>query len=462
MPFTNDREQCAHLLRRFGLGASEAELDYYLVEGYEGAVERLLDPPADTGSTVDLERLRNDKGNLPMPQAVNAWVLRLLTTRRPLEERMTLFWHDHFATSASKVQKPLLMIGQNDALRENALKPFAQLLTQVSKDPAMLFWLDNQENVKGKPNENFAREVMELFTLGIGNYTEKDVQEGARAFTGWTLRRGGNYGGGEFLYRRGQHDGGSKTFLGQTGSFDGDDVLRILCERPRTAEFLVAKIWDWFVWPDPDPKTLQPFADRYAKGGLGTKALLREIMLSPEFLSDRAQRAIVKSPVDVVIVTMRQLGVGEGLRRRLDDEAEMKITVGPAYAAQLAMKSMGQWLFYPPDVSGWKNGRAWISSATMAERIAWGDRLFGQGAQTKGRASLRYPAFPLLSEARTPEEVVHKLLSVYDVRVAPARRALLVESAQKASGGQVTPVNAAKVAAAVSHLIFSTPEFQFC
>ena len=461
MPFSSDRERGAHLLRRFGLGASEAELDFYLAKGLDGAVDLLLDPAPDPNSIVDPETLRNDKGRIPLAQAVNAWTLRLLATRRPLEERMTVFWHNHFATSAGKVKSPNLMLGQNDTLREYALKPFPTLLDAVSKDPAMLFWLDNQENVKGKPNENFAREVMELFTVGIGHYSEKDVQEGARAFTGWALRRGGKQGEGQFLYRPAMHDAGVKTFLGQTGPFNGDDVLKILCDQPRTAEFLVTKLWDWFVWPNPDPATIAPFAARYRASGLDTKALLRDVMRSKEFYSDRAERAIVKSPVDVVIVTMRQLGMGEQARAYLENGATQKLALGPAYTAQLAMKAMGEWLMYPPDVSGWKNGKNWISSATMTERIEWGNRLFGLG-KASGRANLRYPAYGLLADATTPEAAVQKLCSVFDVRLRPERRALLLQAAQKASGGAVTPANAAATAAAVSHLLFSTPEFQFC
>jgi uncharacterized protein (DUF1800 family) len=460
MSLSTDRERGAHLLRRFGLGASEAELDYYLRDGINGAVDKLIDAPEDPGSVVDPELLRNDKGNLPMPQAVNGWVLRLLMTRRPLEERMTLFWHNHFATSASKVQAAMLMLDQNATLRANALQPFPQLLGAVSKDPAMLQWLDNQENVRGKPNENFAREVMELFTLGIGHYTEKDVQEGARAFTGWAFRRAGANRGGEFLFRPRLHDPDTKTFLGRTGPFNGDDILKILCEEPRTAEFLVTKLWDWFVWPNPDAKTIAPFAARYRASGLDTKALLRDIMRSPEFYSDRAVRSIVKSPVDVVIVTMRQLGIGERQRDILTNGAGGRPALGPAYAAQLAMKSMGQWLFYPPDVSGWKNGANWISSATMVERIGWGDQLFGKGKT--GRASLRYPAYEFLETSRTPEQVVHTLASVFDVRIAPERRPLLLEAARKALGDGLTPANASSLAATVTHLMFALPEFQFC
>jgi uncharacterized protein (DUF1800 family) len=467
MPFASDRDRGAHLLRRFGLGASEAELDYYLRDGLSGAVDKLLDPPEDPGSVVDPDLLRNDKGNLPMPQAVNGWTLRLLMTRRPLEERMTLFWHNHFATSGSKVQAAMLMIGQNDTLRANALKPFPVLLDAISKDPAMLLWLDNQENVKGKPNENFAREVMELFTLGIGNYTEKDVQEGARAFTGWSLKRGGGVrqAGGQFLFRPFLHDNGTKTFLGQTGPFNGDDVLKILCDQPRTAEYLVTKLWDWFVWPNPDAKTIAPFAARYRASGMDTKALLKDIMRSAEFYSDKSLRSIVKSPADVVLVTMRQLGMGERAREMLGTISDTttpagRATLAPAYVAQQAMKSMGQWLLYPPDVSGWKNGPGWISSATMVERISWGDQLFGKGKT--GRAALRFPAYQFLQAAPTPEGVVHTLASVFDVRIAPERRPLILQAARKAMGGGLTAQNASQVAATVTHLMFALPEFQFC
>ena len=463
MPFSSDRDRGAHLLRRFALGASEAELDYYLKDGLAGAVDKLLDPPEDPESAVNPDLLRNDKGNLPMPQAVNGWTLRMLMTRRPLEERMTLFWHNHFATSASKVQGAMLMLAQNDTLRANALKPFPSMLDGISKDPAMLFWLDNQENVKGKPNENFAREVMELFTLGIGQYTEKDVQEGARAFTGWALKKGGGKagGGGRFLYRPLQHDDGPKTVLGQTGPFNGDDVLRILCDQPQTATFLVTKIWDWFVWPNPDAKTVAPFAAGYRASGLDTKALLRDIMRSPDFYSEKARRSIVKSPADVVLVTMRQLGMGEAARRALEGQVlGGKAALAPAYAAQLAMKAMGQWLMYPPDVSGWKNGPNWISSATMTERIAWGGKLFGQGKT--GRAALRYPTAALLADSATPDAAVHKLASLFDVQLAPQRRAVVVAAAEKASGGRVTAANAGAVAATVARLIFASPEFQFC
>src|SRR3569832_2176554 len=230
MALQTERERGAHLLRRFGLGASEAELDYYLQGGLDNAIERLLHyedvkEPYDY-DLIDLAALDQKNVN---PQLASAWwILRLITARRPLQEKMTVFWHNHFATSAVFVVVGDLMFNQIELLRANATSDFHTILGEVSKDPAMLFWLDNQFNVKGKPNENFAREVMELFTLGIGNYTEKDIQEGARAFTGWTIRRLGarsqRPGSAEFLFRPVQHDDGTMTFLGKTGELNGEDI----------------------------------------------------------------------------------------------------------------------------------------------------------------------------------------------------------------------------------------------
>src|SRR5688572_9675267 len=193
MALTTERDKGAHLLRRFGLGASEAELDYYLKDGLSGAIDKLLDyDKANEGFDGEVEKFQNQNGQL-QPQAVGVWwTLRLVATQRPLQEKMTVFWHDHFATSASKVQNGPTMHRHNDVLRENATGNFKAFLTEVSKDPAMLFWLDNQYNVAGKPNENFAREVMELFTLGVDNgYNEQDIKEAARAFTGWSIGRVG-------------------------------------------------------------------------------------------------------------------------------------------------------------------------------------------------------------------------------------------------------------------------------
>ncbi|RYG80136.1 DUF1800 domain-containing protein, partial [bacterium] len=406
-----DRERGAHLLRRFGMGASEAELDYYLQDGYKGAVERLLDPAStpEVGE-LDIETLRNAKGNLPMPTVVAWWTMRLLTTRRPLLEKMVVFWHNHFATGADKVKAAPMMHLQNETLRAHALGGFEDLLVAVSKDPAMLYYLDNQENVRGKPNENFAREVMELFTLGIGHYTEGDVQEAARCFTGWSLKRGGKQSEPEFLMRARLHDDGEKTVLGKTGNLGGEDVLKILCDHPQCATFLVTKLWNWFVYPNPEPATLAPFVKTFYESDLNVKTLLRAIMMSEEFHSERARRRSFKNPVDFCVVTLRQLGVGETmLGSKLGSGKPERARAGIAAGAANAMRSQGMWLMYPPDVSGWKPGEAWVTTATMIERIGWASRLFGQSA--KGNIP-GVRAYDLLVADPTPGGVVDRFASI--------------------------------------------------
>ncbi|RYG38642.1 DUF1800 domain-containing protein [bacterium] len=464
MALRTDREKTAHLLRRFGLGASEAELDYYGKDGYVKAVDLLLSPPADDGFDIDPSDIRSDLGKrLDLQTLTYWWAARLMATKAPLRERMTLFWHDHFATSADKVKNPQMMLAQNEILRKKGLGKFRDLLGDVSKDPAMLFWLDNQENVKGKPNENFAREVMELFTLGVGNYSETDVREAARAFTGWTVRRQKSDDLDKvkvtFWDRANLHDDGQKTVLGKSGALTGDDVLDVLCANPRSGEYLVEKIWDWFVYPGASPETLKPFIAKFRESGLDVSTLLRAIMLSPEFVSDKAERSIVKGPADVCIVTMRQMGIGALIDEKLDSTGGTgklaRAAMTPAAAATITMKDMGMWIMYPPDVDGWKNGANWISTATMVARIAWSDRIFGQTA--KVRFPIRYPAKAVLGKAQTPEEIVDRLISVFDAPIKPERKVVLIEAATKAG-----TKNLAETAAAVSRLIFAAPEFQFC
>lgn len=340
----------------------------------------------------------------------------------------------------------------------------------------MLYWLDNQENVKGKPNENFAREVMELFTLGFNQgYTESDVAEAARAFTGWSIRRPGKNEkpitgpdakikrGAEFLFRPFLHDDGTKTVLGKTGNLSGEDVLNLLCDQPRAATYLTTKIWEWFVYPHPEPAVLEPFVRQFRESDLDIKVLLRAIMTSKEFYSARAGRAIVKNPVDFCISTLRQLGVGQQLREAMakdDGERINRIVLLPAAVAQNGMKGMGMSLMYPPDVAGWESGAGWISTATMVERIEWADRIFGTqtGSVKNGKPALRYPADGLFEKDPSPTGIVGTLVSVFDAPVKPERRAMLVKAAQSELG---KGSSLSQVATVVSRLIFATPEFQF-
>jgi uncharacterized protein (DUF1800 family) len=458
---STDRDKTAHLLRRFGLGASELELDFYSEGGFRSAIDKLLGyERQDEAFHLDVNSLGPKDKSVNMPGVVVWWVLRLIITQRPLQEKMTLFWHDHFATSASKVLAPLTMHQQNEVLRGNATGKFRTLLGEVSKDPAMIFWLDNQENVKGKPNENFAREVMELFTVGIGHYSEKDVQEAARAFTGWSIQRLTREQvlqkrrQAEFMLRLPRHDRGEKTVLGRSGDLSGDDVLDLLCDQPQTATYLTRKIWEWFVYPSPSDEVVEKFAGVFRQSGLDISALLRSIMESEEFVSDRAVRAVVKNPVDFCISTLRQIGAGTAMAKSLetvtDEDRVPRALVAPAYQAQQAMKNMGMWLFYPPDVSGWEGGSAWITSATMVERMKWAEKMFA-----------RLSAQVFLTPGMDSRALVDRMLAVLDVPLKPEKVPALVDAAEKASGGRFTRQTISPAAVAVGRLIFASPEFQF-
>ena len=274
------------------------------------------------------------------------WMQEMLTTPAPLTERMTLFWHGHFTSSFKGVRAAQLLYRQNVLLRENALGNYRDLLHAVARDPAMLLYLNNQQNRKNEPNENFARELLELFTLGEGHYTERDIKEAARAFTGWKMLPPE----GRFVEAPRQHDEGTKTFLGHTGNYDGDDIIELILQQPRAAEFIVDELWREFISPQPDRAAVQRLAAGFRKNweiAPLMKALLRE----PAFLSARNDALLVKSPVEFVVGTVRALN----------------LPVSPLTAA-LAADQMGQSLFNPPNVKGWPDGDAWITSEWLLAR----------------------------------------------------------------------------------------------
>lgn len=472
MELRTERDRVAHLLRRFGLGASEAEVDYYSKGGLSGAIDSLINyEQIDEGFDVPLDIFKAGKQNRVNVIGVQAWwVFRLLATRRPFQEKMTLFWHNHFATSAAKVAAPLLMYQQNETLRQYASARFQDLLLNVSKDPAMLLWLDNEYNVKGKANENFAREVMELFTLGIGHYSEKDIQESARAFTGWGLRRLrkddetlGKDRAAIFFFRENLHDDGEKSFMGNRGNFNGDDIIGILCGNPQTAHFLTKKMWTWFGYPDPEPELIDRLAKDWYSHGLDVKYLARKMMESEELYSDRAARAVYKNPVDFVIAPMRQLGIGPQLVAAVKGaetiDGQSRAVIG---AAQQALKAQGMTLLFPPDVSGWSPGQAWVTSATMVERIEFGNMLYGTNPPGARRAQINYTAYALFQNNPSPVQAVRKLLSLYDVELPEAKVHFLAQKAMDFAQGSINEDNANLVASQVSRLIFGCPEYQFC
>jgi uncharacterized protein (DUF1800 family) len=353
-----DLPRVAHLHRRAGFAASWAVLQRDLQDGPAASIERLLAGEATTSdgrSASESDTLFDGMAAQLAPSASltrlqGIWLYRMIFTAHPLRERMTLFWHNHFATSNAKVNNPALMQRQNDLLRAHALGRFPALLGAMGRDPAMLIWLDSTANRKALPNENYAREVMELFTLGRGHYTERDVQEAARAFTGWFVQ------GGRFREIAAQHDGGPKTVLGHTGRFDGDAIPAILLDQPACAEFLCTKLVRAFVTEiDPvAPELVQPLAAEFRASGYDIRVPLATILRSALFHDPAVRRRRVKSPVEHAIGTVRALEI-------------VKPTVQADALAQ-ACARMGQALYAPPSVAGWDGGTAWANSTTMLNR----------------------------------------------------------------------------------------------
>ena len=378
---TTDREPIGvagarHLLNRAGFGASDAEVRAFSSLSRAEAVDRLLEgvrteptigPPAFVSEpfvpyyrfrALDAEaraaqlRKRRQEGF-----ALRAWWLHEMSvTPSPFAERMTLFWHGHFATSQRKVRSVRLMYAQHELLRREALGNFGRLLHGIARDPAMLVYLDNAGSRRGAPNENFAREVMELFTLGEGHYTERDVKEAARAFTGWSLDRDS----GEYRYRRAWHDRGEKTVLGRTGRLEGAEVLDVLLANPRTAEHVSAKLWREFISPVPDEGEVKRLGAIFRSAGYEVKPLVRALFLSDSFWSPEHRATLIKSPVDLIVGTLRTFGI-----RPVDFRPA-------AFAAAV----LGQNLFSPPNVKGWPGGEAWIDASTLLGRRQFIDRVF--------------------------------------------------------------------------------------
>ncbi|QHE92825.1 DUF1800 family protein [Pandoraea fibrosis] len=373
-PLTAD--DARYLLTRTGYSPDARELAPFVGLTRTQAVDRLLDesrrtavtpPPAwaadpplygaPVKNLTDEQRRELNQRRDRMAASLSAWwAQEMASTPSPLTERMTMFWHNHFVSSDDKVREPVVLYRQNVLLRANALGNFGVLLHEVSKDPAMLIYLDGAGSRKGRPNENFAREVMELFTLGEGHYTEQDVREAARAYTGWSIDRPTM----RYVWRANVHDTGTKTVLGQTGDFDGDQMLDILLARPETATFVTGKLWREFVSPTPDPAQMQLAASAFRASSYDIRVVLRALLLSPAFWDVRARGTLVKSPSEFVTDTVREFDIG------YDD---------PQMLAQ-QMRVLGQDLFRPPNVKGWPGGDAWIDSTTLLARKQFVERMF--------------------------------------------------------------------------------------
>jgi uncharacterized protein (DUF1800 family) len=378
-PLANDKwsfAMAAHLYNRAGFGGNPAEIQRLADLGPDQAIAFLLDYENIPDNTPNPDWAVPDGEDLvKLRQAVQAappdqkrvlqqqrqqleyrrvmelrgwWMQRMAQGPRPLQEKMVLFWHGHFATSVDKVRNPYYMWRQNDLFRRLATDNWENLLMQAGKDPAMLVWLDQAQSRKDHPNENFAREVMELFALGEGHYTEKDITEAARALTGWSLAPEQQ----SYVYRPRIHDEGLKTIFGQTGGFDGDDFIRMIIAQPQSAKFITAKLWNFFVGQEPSMDLNEALADSFRANGNNFKPFLRTLFRSQEFYADDIVRNQVKSPVQWLIGSVRML----------------QCDLPPTLVSWGMMRQLGQDLFAPPNVKGWDGGVTWITTNTLLTR----------------------------------------------------------------------------------------------
>lgn len=474
-----DSVKVAHLLNRAGFGGTLEEIEKVRKLGPKKAVDSLLDFPdlpaesaggaggPDLSSIAELpanfrEYQRQlaaatpqDKKQLQMKfmqanrEALAAimlwWLDRMAFGAHPLQEKLTLFWHGHFTTSARDERSALLMWKQNELLRRYAAGNFEPFVHAVSRDPAMLDYLNNNQNRKQHPNENYARELMELFTLGIGNYTESDVKEAARAFTGW------GHDGEEFVFRRFQHDASPKTFLGRTGNFDGDDIITMILLHPACRRFVAGELFKYLAYEDVDHDLVDALGDEFLAGRYEIRPLVRTILTSRAFYSPKCVGTQIKCPVQLVLGTIRMLG----------------LAMPPERAMVSALDQMGQLPLMPPNVRGWPGGRQWINTSTLFIRYNACVYLAGGAAPAlsrvgrKGDTSRPLPlraAPPVDFEpdaAGSPQEIVQYWIDRLIPRpIAQDKIQVLLQAL-----GRSTDSDAQR---RVVQLIVSMPEYQLC
>ena len=363
----------AHLMRRAGCGARRDELEAYVAQGYAAVVEDLLSPERFPDVDDALFCRYYSLGSSMVDATVlwhGRWIYRMVNTQRPLQEKMALFWHQVFATGWHKSENTPSMVRQIDMFRRNGLADLRTILLDLSRDPAMLDWLDNNENHKDSPNENYGRELLELFSMGVGNYTEQDIKNAARAFTGWTFAQPiplypYGYYSTEFAHREDDHDDSEKTFLGHTGRFNGEDIIDIIVQQPATARFISRHLYNFFfadepqvpAWnqmPPQDPDAIETLSQAYFDSNGSLRAMLRVLFNADFFKAARFKR--VKSPNELVAGTIKLVGTHRFPEPGLHECA-------------VAAGAMGQRLMNPPTVEGWHTGKEWIDGGTLNERV---------------------------------------------------------------------------------------------
>jgi uncharacterized protein (DUF1800 family) len=474
-------DDAAHLFRRMAFGGSQAEVEELALKEREAAVDFFLNYSQINNSSM--ESLLQTSFDFSNPDDFNKfnraeiqrwWFTRMVHTSRQFEEKMTLFWHNHFATAVSKAPETFMFI-QNQTLRAHTLDRFDSLLSAVAKDPAMLIWLDGITSVRGRPNENWARELQELFTMGIKdvvtgepNYTEADVQEIARAFTGWKFfgpsRTDPNRYNYRFFVNPNEFDNTPKTIYGQVANFTGDDIVTLVSAKRATARYLVKKLFDFFVYPlgssSADKATIDKFADVYMTSNHSIRELVRAIFVSDEFFSQRARFALVKSPVDLIVGSIRMLGAryNPGTIARSDQTSNILAQVSTF---------LGQELFNPPDVAGWNLNLGWINTSSLLNRFTYADLLVIGRTRDLNAPGLWLSADQLRSlTKRNTKKTVKKLLSVLGpLQVDAATIRSLRDYLEKDDQGNVVvftkdDATIDKKVRGLVHLIMCLSEFQ--
>jgi uncharacterized protein (DUF1800 family) len=460
----------AHLMRRAGFGATRDELEECVAKGYEAVVEELLHPSDPQNMPDDIiRRYHVEQSELRLLDGAGAyWLYRMITTKCPLEEKLALFWHGLFATGYVKLNQARVLLTQIEMFRRHGLGNFATLLVELSKDPAMIIWLDNNDNHKGAINENYGRELLELFSMGIGNYTEQDIKECARAFTGWTL------GNAEYMatratrdsiwpysriawhfqYRDSDHDDGVKTVLGQTGRFNGEDVIDIIARQEATARFVSRRLFQYFAADEVDEEgeqVIQAMVQSYFASGYEIRSVMRTLLNSDYFKSEKARFARVKGPVELVVGAIRMAGTYRTPTQGIDEVAKYTLY-------------MGQGLFQPPSVEGWHEGTEWIDSGALVERVNFVGKQLGDVKNPGVRAVVSR----LATEGGgvlSPEMLVDRCLDLLGpVSVSDDTRAALVEYATRQGdldlGAHQPGDESERRVGDILRLVTSTREFQ--
>lgn len=498
------RNEARHLLNRAGFGGSPKEIDAFHSMGREKAVGFLLEPKEKTDefplpewasekqalsdmqariaqrrevqekmkglSAEEIDKLRRTtfqqmqrENRQRALESQGWWFRRILVTKAPLREKMTIFWHDHFATSIQKIKQPVLMINQNQLFREHAFGNFRELTQEIVRDPAMMLYLDTERSSKTSPNENFAREVMELFTLGEGNYTETDVKEAARAFTGFQLNRFN----GEVIQSSSAWDDGEKRIFGRSGRYNGRDVVKLIFEKDACAKFMATKLWEFFAYESPGDSAMEDLAKTFREADYEVKAVLEEIFLSKEFYSEKTMSSQIKCPVQYLAQMLKELEMKEA----------------PTGFPLIGQTQLGQVLFMPPNVAGWDWGKAWINTNTLLTRYnlagnltkgsssggggredSMMDRMEGMGRMRRfaGRGSSKGPEFENIaneSERNETEALVDGLINrFFCVKIPAKARESFIEYANSKKGVSFTD----KELGELCHLMLSTPYYQIC